>query len=152
MSEIRGTLLYEAATNALASDASNENTWTKMVTASFAHSGDRVAFYKELKTVEKQIKKEYGLKAMPGAWRGAKSIVLAAMLQGIVMADENGKIKGKTAIQELIKALIPEKVIDPYMESVKKIDWVQTMVSMLDSDQQRVLRDQVKNLFESLGG
>ena len=54
MSVLHESLLYDAATNSLASDASSDNCWTKMVTASFANS-EHHAFAKELKEVEKPI-------------------------------------------------------------------------------------------------
>jgi hypothetical protein len=94
--------LYEAATNALASEASSENTWTKMVTASFPYA-TRKDFEKELKAVELLIKKEYGMTSMPTSWRSAKSIVLGAMKHEISLSDDNGHIKGKSAIQEALK-------------------------------------------------
>jgi hypothetical protein len=150
MSEIRGTLLYEAATNALASDASGENTWTKMVTASFAHGSDRTAFYKELRTVEKQIKTEYALKSMPGAWRGAKSIVLAAMLAAIPMADENGKIRGKTSVQDALKASVVEKPKDPFIECKKRVEWITNNRHLLNDAETMSLVACVKILLETL--
>ena len=125
-------MLYEAATNALASDASGENTWTKMVTASFVHGSDKTAFYKELRTVEKQIKTEYALKSMPGAWRGAKSIVLAAMLKAIPLADENGLIKGKTAIQNTLKDATLKPVKNAFTECKTRIEWIQNNRHLLN--------------------
>mgnify|MGYP003651267195 FL=1 len=150
MSEIRGTLLYEAATNALASDASGENTWTKMVTASFAHGSDRVSFYKELRIVEKQIKTEYALKSMPGAWRGAKSIVLAAMLAAIPMADENGKIRGKTSVQDALKEATPKIVKDVFTECKNRIDWVGTHRHLLNEAETMGIKTLVSSLLASL--
>ncbi len=150
MSEIRETLLYEAATNALASDASGENTWTKMVTASFVHGSDRTAFYKELRTVEKQIKTEYSLKSMPGAWRGAKSVVLAAMFKKIALNDENGLIKGKTAIQTALKAGIIVIAKKPFDEAMKSVVYIEAMVLLLNAEEISSLKDTVRLLYERL--
>lgn len=98
-----GSLLYDAATNSLASDASSDNCWTKMVTASFAAGGHK-EFQKELKDVEKLIKTEYKINAMPGPWRSAKSVVLSALEKGIVLTGANGEILGKSSIQSKLKA------------------------------------------------
>ena len=112
--------LYEAATNALASEASSENTWTKMVTASFPYT-TRKDFEKELKAVELLIKKEYGMTSMPTSWRSAKSIVLGAMKHEISLSDDNGHIKGKSAIQNALKAFSSQYVSCETVEEKKSL-------------------------------
>ncbi len=94
-------LLYEAATNSLAADASSENCWTKMVEAYTLYGSD---LKKELKNTETRIKEEYSLTSMPNAWRSAKSVVLIALAKGINLCDDNSKIIGKTEVQNQIKA------------------------------------------------
>jgi len=147
---IHTSALYEAATNALASDASSDNTWTKMVTASFPHLDD-VSFKKELRLVEKQIKSEYKIGSMPVAWRGAKSIVLACMTLGIAMTDSNGVILGKTAMQAAIKS---KKVVaepDTYTQALAKIDWLGKHFEDLDKAEREVIVIRIKALSEHLG-
>jgi hypothetical protein len=147
--EIHKSALYEAATNALASDASSDNTWTKMVTASFVHV-DASTFKRELRLVEKQIKAEYKIGSMPVAWRGAKSIVLASMLLGISLTDANGVIKGKTAVQAAIKG---KKVVaepDLYTQTLAKVEWVATHFEELLETEKEVVKAKVKGLWESI--
>ena len=114
MTALHGSLLYEAATNSLASDASSDNCWTKMVQASFPHSGCKETFKQELKDVEKTIKDEYKLTSMPSPWRSAKSVVMATMSKDIKLVDDNGNILGKTFIQNKIKDTKEEVVEDAY--------------------------------------
>ena len=104
MSVLHESLLYDAATNSLASDASSDNCWTKMVTASFANS-EHHAFAKELKEVEKLIKSEYKISSMPSPWRSAKSIVLSALKESVSLTGINGEILGKSHIQIKLKHL-----------------------------------------------
>ena len=111
MSTMHDSLLYDAATNSLASDVSSDNCWTKMVTAGLTVD-DAKFFSKDIKAVEDLIKKEYGLKSMPSPWRSAKSVVLTAMAALIKLTDENGNIKGKSAIQALLKANKDEKDVE----------------------------------------
>ena len=56
MSTMHDSLLYDAATNSLASDVSSDNCWTKMVTAGLT-VGDAKFFSKDIKAVEDLIKK-----------------------------------------------------------------------------------------------
>jgi hypothetical protein len=92
--ELHSSLLYEAATNALAADASGENTWTKMV--DHYRSTDTASFRSDIKEMEKLIKDEYKLASMPNVWR---------------LSDENGNIRGKTSVQNDIKAIKIKKPV-----------------------------------------
>ena len=122
MSELHSSLLYDAATNSLASEASGDNCWTKMATASFGFT-DSKEFAKELKAVEKLIKTEYKLKSMPNPWRSAKSVVLGAMQNLIQLTDSNGEILGKSTIQTKIK--LAKEVLD--------VDGLQRCISACNS-------------------
>lgn len=102
VSALHGSSLYEAATNALASDASSDNTFSKIALASL--SFEQKDFERELRKVERLIKTEYKLGSMPNAWRSAKSIVLACMKHGIAIQDVNGELKGKTMLQTALRA------------------------------------------------
>ena len=57
--------LYAAATESLVSDASATSTFEKMIQVAYTHSTVET-FTKELKDTEKQIKKDFEIKSMPG--------------------------------------------------------------------------------------
>lgn len=107
MKDIHSGVLYEAATNSLVSEASGNNTWTKMVLAAQdgVMKGETVSAFKaDLKAVEKLIKKEHVLSHMPSNWRSAKSLVLRALVtEGISLFTDNGEVKGKVAVQNDLK-------------------------------------------------
>lgn len=102
MSEIHDSELYSAATNALASEASSENTFSKIATSSLLYTSTD-DFRRELTVVEKTIKSEFGLTKMPSPWRSAKSVILSCLDFGITLLDDNGNVKGKTLLQSEIK-------------------------------------------------
>ena len=145
MSETHASLLYDAATNALASDASSDNTYTKMVTASFPHESS-ASFLTELKAVEKLIKEEYKIKAMPVAWRSAKSVVLSAMRMDIALVDSNGVLLGKSAIQAAIKAGKPDVVDDVLTTMNKHLVWIENRMGDLDPVQRNRLKTKLEIL------
>lgn len=100
--------LYAAATESLVSDASATSTFEKMIQVAYTHSTVDT-FTKELKDTEKQIKKDFEIKSMPGPWRSAKSVIHSAMKLGISLVDDNGTYCGKTFLQNKIKEKKPEK-------------------------------------------
>ena len=100
--------LYEAATEAIVSEASSTSTFEKIVTAGYV-IGNHHEFNNELIETEKVIKKEFELKTMPGPWRSAKSVVLTALKLGIKLTDDNGVFLGKTALQQCIKNMKDKK-------------------------------------------
>ena len=100
--------LYAAATESLVSDASATSTFEKMIQVAYTHSTVET-FTKELKDTEKQIKKDFEIKSMPGPWRSAKSVIHSAMKLGISLVDDNGTYCGKTFLQNKIKEKKPEK-------------------------------------------
>jgi len=96
--------LYAAATESLVSDASATSTFEKMIAEAFTH-GTVDTFQRDLLETEKQIKKEFEVKSMPGPWRSGKSVLLSAMKLNIKLVDTNGTYFGKTALQNKIKAM-----------------------------------------------
>lgn len=54
-------------------------------------------------TDENAYKGEKKLTDMPVAYRSAKSVLLAAVLHGVALLDENGKPVGKTALEKAVK-------------------------------------------------
>ena len=137
MTEVRESSLYEAATNALASEASSDNVWTRMVTASFVYP-DITLFKHELRKVERLIKSEYILKSMPASWRSAKSVCLAAMARGLKLTDENGLILGKSGIQLALK--ISKESLDPYHRVVGAVSILKKCLPECAEDQKRAVR------------
>ena len=147
MSELHDSELYQAATNALASDASSENTWTKMVTASFPYY-DKHSFLKELKIIEKLVKEEYKISTMPTAWRSAKSVVLNCLGLGIALQDENGTIKGKSLLQKAIKDSKPEVTKNILESFTTYIDWMSKNLSGLEKTDKKLVKAGLQKLLE----
>jgi hypothetical protein len=102
--------LYQAATNSLASDASAENCYSKMAKETKGYIGDFKSFESDLKSIETRIKSEYKITSMPSAWRSAKSVLIKCMKQGIKIFDNNDTLKGKSELQDEIKALTPTPI------------------------------------------
>lgn len=142
--DLHGSALYEAATNSLASESSAENCWTKIVTSSFAM--DLESFRKELRRVENLIKKEYGLKTMPGSWRSAKSVCLVASAAGIKMTNENGIIMGKSAAQLLIKGT--KVALDPYDRVVGAIAILQKCLPECDTGEKEGAKSKLVEIMK----
>ena len=147
MSELHDSELYQAATNALASDASSENTWTKMVTASFPYY-EKNSFLKELKIIEKLVKEEYKISTMPTAWRSAKSVVLNCLGLGIALQDENGTIKGKSLLQKAIKDSKPEVTKNILESFTTYIDWMSKNLSGLEKTDKKLVKAGLQKLLE----
>ena len=145
MSAVHESILYEAATNSLASDASGDNCWTKMVTASFLHS-DAESFSRELRSIESLIKKEYSLSSMPTSWRSAKSIVLTAMKKDMKLTDPNGSILGKSFVQAALKKA--KEPSNPYSRVVGAISILNKCVPLCTPSERDVSK---KFLTEVLG-
>ena len=137
--------LYEAATNSLASDASSDNTWSKMVTASMVYTDVNV-FKHELRKVERLIKSEYKLKSMPTAWRSAKSVVLGALDKGIKLTDENGLILGKSAMQLLLKT--SREPSDPFHRVTGALAILRKCLPECDAAQKTSARVVLRTLLE----
>ena len=147
MSELHSSLLYDAATNSLASEASNDNCWTKMATASFGFT-DSKEFAKELKAVEKLIKTEYKLKSMPNPWRSAKSIVLGAMQNLIQLTDSNGTILGKSTIQTKIKMAKELVELDGLKRCISACNSIRKHLEALTPGEKESLKLHVEEIFK----
>jgi hypothetical protein len=104
---VPGSTLYAAATESLVSEASATSTFEKMIQVAFSHSTGET-FAKEIKEVERQIRKDFEITSMPGPWRSAKSVIQGAMKLNIKLVDENGTYCGKTYLQNKIKEMKSE--------------------------------------------
>lgn len=52
---------------------------------------------KEIAVAEENVKKDFGLTALPNAWRSAKSTVLSAVTLNVPLMD-NGQVRSKQAV------------------------------------------------------
>ena len=120
MDSINETALYAVATESLVSQTSGVNTWVKMVEATKGITP--VLFFDALADTESQFKEDFTLTRMPNAWNSAKSIVKTALKLGIPLFSENGEPKGKTAVQDAIKATkIPDGPFEKAMRAANVI-------------------------------
>ena len=138
------SILYAAATESLASDASATSTFEKMIQEAFTHSSVDT-FTQEIKDTERQIKKDFEVSSMPGPWRSAKSVIQTAMKLGIALVDDNGSYVGKTALQSKIKAAKPSKEEYSIEEYVSQI-----MSKMLSVPKELSSHDVCKEVYKQL--
>ena len=134
--------LYDAATNALAAEASDINTFEKMVTYAAKHL-DSAKFKAEVVLIEKLIKTEFSLTSMPSPWRSAKSVCYGALALGVNLYDENLQIKGKTRLQNDIKLakIVGTEEKDPLQVVLDKLQSAFKLYGSLENeDQIEVLR------------
>ena len=101
--------LYRAAAEALVAESSSTSTFTRIAKAGHVFTkafgfGHVSVFEQELRDVEKVIKEDFVIPAMPPAWRSAKSIILTSMRLGLALIDYNDVPFGKTAMQVAIKS------------------------------------------------
>ena len=141
------SLLYEAATNSLASDASSNNCWTKMVERSLAYSSWK-DFKDEAKAIEDQIKSEYDLTSMPSSWRSAKSVVMSALRNSIALFDENGQPKGKSSVQQALRDITPTKVEGVYDKCFRVLTFVEANFGLLNKEEQLVIKQKALGVSE----
>lgn len=121
-----GTVLYQAGTESLVAEASSTSTFEKMITVAYSHSTVET-FSKEVHDTEKQIKKDFDIKSMPGPWRSSKSVVFSAMRLKIPLIDDNGVFYGKTSLQNKIKAAKTE----PKEEATPQ-EWAAKAIAVLN--------------------
>ena len=142
MSETHDSELYVAATNALASEASDVNTFEKMLSSAMSYT-DSSEFKKEVALIEDIIKSEFSLTKMPSPWRSAKSVCYGALALGIGFLDENGNQKGKTALQneiKLIKTGGEEEKKTPFEKCIAHTTALAKLIHELDSADLTALR------------
>ena len=142
-------ILYTAAKNSLAADASTENCWSLLVRDSKELRG---SIYKDTKeaiiAMEFRIKEEYKMEVMPNAWRSAKSVLLGALKLGLPLEDENGVFFGKSAMQRLIREAKESVAIEktPYQLVITHLDKARNLIHHLTKDEQRAIRELAGNL------
>jgi hypothetical protein len=108
---LRQSDLYGAAIDVVVSQKTGEDCFKKMCLTALVAS-DKENFIYRCQVVENLVKKELGLTSMPNPWRSAKSVLSTAMENKIPVVDSNGNHKGKSKLQQEIKALKSEK--DPH--------------------------------------
>lgn len=93
--------LYEAGKESIVSNETAASTFEKIAQVGFVSS--KVDFLELMKAAEKTIKAEFELKKMPNPWRSAKSVVWTCLTEHIMLQGEDGKMFGKTALQQKIR-------------------------------------------------
>lgn len=140
-------LLYTAAKNSLAADASTENCWSMLTRDSYEH---RSSNYKDTKeaivAMEMRVREEYKMEVMPNAWRSAKSVLLGALKKGILLVDENGVFVGKSAMQKLIKDSKTVVVETPYEVAWKLINKLESLLGAVNPTELAALKTKLKPL------
>lgn len=99
------TALKSVAVTAFAAQTLEGETWQGMcrwAVNAIANGKTITSMYEEMSVVERQMKADYDVSAMPSAWRSAKSVVLGAVREDIILIQA-GKVVGKTEIETQIK-------------------------------------------------
>lgn len=98
--------LKNVAVTAFASEALEGETWEGMcryAVEAIKNGGTHFTIRIEMKAVEKQMKADYDVTAMPSAWRSAKSVVLGAVAEAVDLM-KGSAVLGKTDVETRIKA------------------------------------------------
>lgn len=98
--------LKSVAVTAFAAQTLEGETWQGMcrwVCDAIANSKGTSFMRAQMKEVEKQMKVDYDVTAMPAAWRSAKAVVLAAIAENLPLTSGTA-VLGKTAVETAIKA------------------------------------------------
>lgn len=110
-----GNLLYDAAVGFMVSEKSQSNAWAQVALFVSSHRADANPvdpaaeqewlrkIKREFRTVELQVKKDFGVSKLPVAWRSAKSTAISAVLKGITLVGSEG-VMPKTDVSTLLKA------------------------------------------------
>jgi hypothetical protein len=110
-----GHPLYDAAVGYVVSQKTDTDSWEKIAkfVATFP-SSDTTIVEATFKTVEAQMKADFGLTSLPAAWRSAKATALKAHKNGIVLVNSDSNVVGKTAVSKAYKAAVPPVVKDEW--------------------------------------
>lgn len=100
-------LLYDACVGFMVSEKTGKDSWEKM--AQFVHAqaskGSDIATIKaEFKLVEKQLKQDFKVSALPAAYRSAKTTALSALADAIPFVREDGSALPKTDVSKALAA------------------------------------------------
>ena len=93
-------------------------------------SGEAVAdvLKGQIKVQEQEYRNQHPrMEEFPSAYRSAKSVILKALQHGVLLVDEKGKIKGKTALEKEINGMK-----EPKSEIAKFQSTIDTASKILD--------------------
>lgn len=145
MSESASKGLYDAAVNFLVSEKTGADAWAKVAEFVATHRTEsRVTdenaereWLRNLKLeftiVERQVKKDFDVPRLPGAWRSAKSTAINGALHGLALLDDEGKAKPKTDVSKLIKGLKAGVIKSPLQDWEKKFDAMTAAYAFLNA-------------------
>lgn len=71
---------------------------------------------------------------LPNAWRSAKSVILRASKAGVPVTQEDGTVRGKTAVENAIKAGNTPDEVDPSTKFDKMLDTLVTYANKNEID------------------
>lgn len=94
--------LYQAAVECMVSEQTSTTAWERMCTWIRDVPMEATDMKAEFAAVEKRIKGEYGITAMPAVWRSNKSVILKAVGASVSLFDGDKPIP-KTALESVLK-------------------------------------------------
>lgn len=109
--EAQSNPLYDAAVGFMVAEKSGTNAWEQVATFVQHYVERNVGnphLLRDLKTqftvVERQVKKDFMVTALPGAWKSAKSHAINAVARDIPLFNEKGEVMPKTDVGKLLRA------------------------------------------------
>ena len=127
--QAQGNKLYHAAVGFMVAEKSESNSWEQVAqfVHDFMHShttdpSSIKLLKREFSVVEKQVRKDFQVGRLPGAWRSAKSHAINAAIKGIPLVHESdGSAMPKTDVGKLLKASkagLPVKPLDRFKHHI----------------------------------
>lgn len=142
--------LKSVAVTAFAAQTLEGETWQGMcryAVDAVANGKNATAMREEMRAVEKQMKADYDVTAMPAAWRSAKAVVLAAVTVGVALTAGSA-VLGKTAVETAIKAARIArgtlKGVDCFKEYIKLATECEKLWAVLSTSQQDAVPTNLK--------
>lgn len=71
---------------------------------------------------------------LPNAWRSAKSVIVRASKAGVPITQDDGSVRGKTAVENAIKAGTATTEVDPSEKFDKMLDTLVTFANKNELD------------------
>lgn len=126
-----GNILYDACVGFMVSERTGTESWelvAKWVAERRGNGADVPSIKAEFAVVEKQIKSDFKVATLPGAWRSAKSAALSAVKAGVPILRDDGTVKPKTELTNAIKgakpAAVPRNDSFAFVTQVEKAEFI----------------------------
>lgn len=89
---------------------------------------------------------------LPGAYSSAKSVLSNALEAGVSLTDEEGKVKGKTALEKETKTLKGESApeLPPFEIAISYLNKLANVWNSLDSDERADIQDRFYSFQEGV--